>query len=229
MLRRLHSIQPKNFKFNKENKKLVQELIRNYPCGRQASAVIPILWKVQEQEGWVSKPAIDYVAELLEMQPIRVLEVASFYFMFHLSPVGSLAHIQICGTTSCMLCGSEGLINVCIEEIAKEPHIISSDGKLSWEEVECLGACANAPVVQIGKDYFEDLSEKKFRNLLKLLRTGKVPVPGSQTGRFSSEPEKGQTSLFSKRQEKNNSSVQLALKNKDTAFTKNKLKFGITK
>ena len=96
------------------------------------------------------------------MDPIRVLEVASFYFMFHLNPVGSVAHLQVCGTTSCMICGAEDLIKVCKEEIADEPHSISSDGKFSWEEVECLGACANAPAVQIGKDY-EDLTEKKFK------------------------------------------------------------------
>ena len=225
MLRRIHPIQPNGFKFSATNMKWAKEEIKKYPSGRKASAVIPILWKVQEQEGWVSRPAIDCVAKILEMDPIRVLEVASFYFMFHLSPVGDVAHIQVCGTTSCMLSGSEDLIKVCKEEISQEPHSRSSDGKFSWEEVECLGACANAPIVQIGKDYFEDLSEKKFRGLVKLLKKGKIPVPGSQVGRFSCEPGNGQKSLQGKNKEKNNASVQLALRGKDTVFKKNKLKF----
>ena len=229
MLRRLHSTQPESFEFNKANKKWVKDLLERYPTGRQASAVIPVLWRAQEQEGWISKPAIDYVAHTLSMDPIRVLEVASFYFMFHLNPVGSVAHLQVCGTTSCMICGAEDLIRVCKEEIADEPHSISSDGKFSWEEVECLGACANAPAVQIGKDYYEDLTEKKFKNLILMLKKGKIPIPGSQSGRFSSEPQTGRTSLLTGKKEKNNASVQIALKNKDTAFFKNKLKFEIVK
>ena len=229
MLRRLHSTQPESFEFNKANKKWVKDLLERYPAGRQASAVIPVLWRAQEQEGWISKPAIDYVADTLSMDPIRVLEVASFYFMFHLNPVGSVAHLQVCGTTSCMICGAEDLIKVCKEEIADEPHSISSDGKFSWEEVECLGACANAPAVQIGKDYYEDLTEKKFKNLIRMLKKGKIPIPGSQSGRFSSEPQTGRTSLLTGKKEKNNASVQIALKNKDTAFVKNKLKFETVK
>ena len=166
---------------------------------------------------------------MLAMDRMRVLEVASFYFMFHLSPVGEVAHIQVCGTTSCMLCGAENLVQLCKEEIATEPNTLSSDGKFSWEEVECLGACANAPVVQIGKDYFEDLTKKKFKNFFKLLRKGNIPIPGSQAGRFSSEPERGFSSLKSGKKEKNNASVQIALRHKDTAFKKNKLKFEIQK
>ena len=227
MLRRLNPVQPSSFSFSKANKEWAKEIVKSYPTGRQASAVIPLLWRAQEQEGWVSKPAIDYIADMLIMDPMRVLEVASFYFMFHLSPVGEVAHIQVCGTTSCMLCGAEDLVQVCKEEIATEPHTLSSDGKFSWEEVECLGACSNAPVAQIGKDYFEDLTKKKFKNFFKLLRRGSIPVPGSQTGRFSSEPEKGFSSLKSGKKEKNNVSVHLALRNKDTAFKKNKLKVEI--
>ena len=225
MLRRLDRKQPVTFKFSRENLAWAKKQLANYPRGRKQSAVIPLLFRAQEQEGWVSKPAIEFIAKMLDMAPIRVFEVASFYFMFHLSPMGDLAHIQVCGTTSCMLRGSEDLIKVCKEEISQEPHSRSTDGKFSWEEVECLGACANAPIVQIGKDYFEDLSEKKFRGLVKLLKKGKIPVPGSQVGRFSCEPGNGQKSLQGKNKEKNNASVQLALRGKDTVFKKNKLKF----
>mgnify|MGYP001437144075 CR=1 FL=1 len=125
-----------------------------------------MLWKAQEQEGWVSKPAIEYVAGFLGMAPVRVLEVASFYFMFHLKPVGSKAHFQVCGTTPCMLRGSENLLNICKKRINEMPLTLSEDGALSWEEVECLGACANAPVTQVGKDYYEDLDQNSFNELI---------------------------------------------------------------
>ena len=161
-IRRLHTTQPDSFNFTDENLLWAKKQIKKYPAGRQASAVIPILWRAQEQEGWLSKPAIESVGELLEMPFIRVLEVASFYFMFQLAPVGSIAHIQVCGTLSCMICGAEDLISVCKEVISEKPHELSKDGKLSWEEVECLGACTNAPMVQIGKDFYEDLTETKI-------------------------------------------------------------------
>ena len=136
--------------------------------------------------------------------------------MFQLKPVGKVAHIQVCGTTPCMLCESEDLISVCREDISPEPHCISKDGKLSWEEVECLGACANAPVAQIGKDYYEDLSVQSFKNIIEGLTTGKVPQPGSQQSRFSSEPQDGLTSLRGKADNKFNASVTKALKLGDT-------------
>ena len=148
MLRRLHTKQPDSFAFTPENQKWADSQIAKYPEGRQASAVIPLLWRAQEQEGWVSKPIIETVAKMLDMANIRVFEVASFYFMFQLKPVGEVAHFQICGTTSCMICGAEDLIAVCEDKIAATPHTISADGKFSWEEVECLGACSNAPMVQ---------------------------------------------------------------------------------
>ena len=152
MLRRLYHDQPETFAFTPANQAWAEAQMTKYPEGRQASAIIPLLWRAQEQEGWLTRPAIEYVADLLGMAYIRALEVASFYFMFQLEPVGSVAHIQVCGTTSCMICGAEDLIAVCREKIAPNPHQISEDGKLSWEEVECLGACANAPMAQIGKD-----------------------------------------------------------------------------
>ena len=194
-MRRLHHEQPESFTFTPANIEWAHQQIAKYPEGRQASAVIPLLWRAQEQEGWVSRPVIETVANMLGMAEIRVLEVATFYFMFQLQPVGSVAHIQVCGTTSCMICGAEDLIAVCKDKIAPSPHQISADGKLSWEEVECLGACSNAPMAQIGKDYFEDLTTESFGAILDGLRNGEVPTPGPQNGRWASEPVTGLTSL----------------------------------
>ena len=188
MLRRLSTSQPENFKFTKVNLDWAKAQLKKYPKGRQASAVIPLLWRAQEQEGWVTKPAIEFVARFLDMPEVRVLEVATFYFMFHLKPVGSKAHFQVCGTTPCMLRGSEDLIDVCKARISDRQHSVSSDGSMSWEEVECLGGCANAPLVQIGSDYFEDLDKESFEKLISDFEENKSPVPGSRTGRFSSEP-----------------------------------------
>jgi NADH-quinone oxidoreductase subunit E len=184
-----------------------------FPEGRQASAIIPVLWRAQEQEGWLTRPAIEYVADMLGMAYIRALEVASFYFMFQLQPVGSVAHIQICGTTSCMICGAEDLVGVCKELISEKPHALSADGKFSWEEVECLGACANAPMAQIGKDYYEDLTADKFRALMAELAAGNVPVPGPQNGRYAAEPLSGLTSLteYESGKTQYNASAQLAV------------------
>ncbi|MBO9464461.1 NADH-quinone oxidoreductase subunit E [Tropicibacter sp. R15_0] len=212
MLRRLHSEQPESFEFAPANLAWAQNQISKYPEGRQASAIIPLLWRAQEQEGWLTRPAIEYVADMLGMAYIRALEVASFYFMFQLQPVGSVAHIQICGTTSCMICGAEDLIKVCREKIADKPHALSADGKFSWEEVECLGACTNAPMAQIGKDYYEDLTEEKLAQMLDDMAAGKVPQVGPQNGRFASEPKSGISSLtdFVNGAIKLNASAQLA-------------------
>ncbi len=218
MLRRLHHDQPESFAFTPENRAWAEAQITKYPEGRQASAVIPLLWRAQEQEGWLSRPAIEHVAAMLDMAPIRALEVATFYFMFQLQPVGSVAHIQVCGTTSCMICGAEDLIGVCREKIAAKPHELSDDGRFSWEEVECLGACANAPMVQIGKDYYEDLTAERFGEILDELAAGKVPTPGPQAGRYASEPAGGLTSLteYEKDRPAHNASVDLALELNDT-------------
>jgi NADH-quinone oxidoreductase subunit E len=195
MLRRLYHEQPATFAFTPANLAWAQGQIGKYPEGRQASAVIPLLWRAQEQEGWISKAAIEEIARMLGMAYIRVLEVATFYFMFQLQPVGSVAHVQVCGTTSCMICGAEDLIGVCRAKIAAHPHELSADGKFSWEEVECLGACANAPMAQIGKDYYEDLTAEKLAAILDAFSRGEVPRPGPQDGRFASEPSGGLTSL----------------------------------
>lgn len=211
MLRRLHPVQPDSFEFTPANLEWAQAQITKYPEGRQQSAIIPVLWRAQEQEGWLSRPAIEYCAELLGMAYIRALEVATFYFMFQLQPVGTVANIQICGTTTCMICGAEDLVAVCKRKIAPTPHTLSADGKFSWEEVECLGACANAPMAQIGKDYYEDLTPESLEALIDRMSAGEVPVPGSQAGRFASEPASGLTSLADlKGQEGHNASVQLA-------------------
>ena len=216
MLRRLHPDQPESFAFTPANQAWAEAQITKYPEGRQASAIIPLLWRAQEQEGWLSRAAIEHVAGMLGMAYIRALEVATFYFMFQLQPVGSVAHIQICGTTSCMICGAEDLVAVCKEKIAKRPHQLSADGKFSWEEVECLGACANAPMAQIGKDYYEDLTAESFARLLDDFAAGKVPTPGPQNGRFASEPLGGLTTLKDYTGEAQNGSVALATALGDT-------------
>lgn len=213
MLRRLHKTQPESFAFTPENQAWAEAQMTKFPEGRQASAIIPVLWRAQEQEGWLTRPAIEYVADMLGLAYIRALEVASFYFMFQLQPVGSVAHIQICGTTSCMICGAEDLVGVCKELINENPHTLSEDGKFSWEEVECLGACANAPMAQIGKDYYEDLTADKFRALMAEMAAGRVPVPGPQNGRYAAEPLSGLTSLmeYDSGKTQYNASVQLAV------------------
>ncbi|WP_299874709.1 NADH-quinone oxidoreductase subunit NuoE [uncultured Sulfitobacter sp.] len=218
MLRRLHPEQPDTFAFTPANQAWAEAQMTKYPKGRQASAIIPLLWRAQEQEGWLSRPAIEHVSEMLGLAYIRGLEVATFYFMFQLQPVGSVAHIQICGTTTCMICGAEDLVSVCKERIAQNPHELSADGKFSWEEVECLGACANAPMAQIGKDYYEDLTAENFGKLLDALAKGDVPVPGPQQGRYAAEPASGLTSLTQHDSGKTryNASAQLAVDIGDT-------------
>ncbi len=195
MLRRLHKDQPASFAFTDANLEWAKGQISKYPEGRQASAIIPILWRAQEQEGWLTRPAIEHVADMLGMAYIRALEVATFYFMFQLQPTGSIAHIQICGNTSCMIIGTEDLVAVCKELINPKAHALSADGKFSWEEVECMGACANAPMAQIGKDYYEDLTPETLRDLIARFSHGEVPVPGPQNGRYAAEPLSGLTSL----------------------------------
>jgi NADH-quinone oxidoreductase subunit E len=196
MLRRLHPEQPATFAFTRANAAWAKRQMGKFPKGRQASAVIPLLWRAQEQEGWLTKAAIEHVADLLGMAYIRVLEVATFYFMFQLQPVGKIAHIQVCGTTPCMLRGAEDLADLCRHRIGGE-HELSADGNFSWEEVECLGACTNAPMVQIGKDFYEDLTVESFSRVLDGLAGGAVPVPGPQNGRYAAEPASGLTTLKS--------------------------------
>jgi len=218
MLRRLSPEQPESFAFTPANQAWAEAQMSKYPEGRQASAIIPLLWRAQEQQGWLTRPAIEYVADLLGMAHIRALEVATFYFMFHLQPVGSVAHFQICGTTTCMICGAEDLIAVCKKRIAPKAHQLSADGKFSWEEVECLGACTNAPMAQIGKDYYEDLTPEGFEGLLDRFAAGEVPQPGPQNGRFAAEPKGGAKVLtqYVEGRMDHNASVARALELGDT-------------
>jgi len=189
-------LQPKEFAFTAENLAWAKQQIAKYPEGRQQSAVIPILWRAQEQAGgWTPQKAVEYVADLLGMAYIRVLEIATFYTMFLLSPVGKKAHVQVCGTTPCVLRGSEELFKVCRRRIHHDPFHVSADGDFSWEEVECLGACVNAPMVLIGKDTYEDLTAETFEKVLDGIAAGRPPKPGPQIDRQLSAPIGGATTL----------------------------------
>jgi NADH-quinone oxidoreductase subunit E len=188
-VRRLAENQPDSFAFSKATMEQVKWWMAKYPPERKASAIIPIMWLVQKQEGWVSEPAIRAMADLLEMAQIRVLEVATFYTMFHLAPVGK-HHLQVCGTTPCMLRGSEDLKEVCKRRIGAK-HAVSKDGMFSWEEVECVGACVNAPVVAIDDYYHEDLTPQALGALMDKLARGEKIEQGSAIGRQTSAPEGG--------------------------------------
>lgn len=190
--------QPATFSFNKENQLWTEKTIQKYPEGRQQSAVIPLLMRAQEQDGWVTRASLEYIATLLDMPYIRVLEVATFYTQFQLKPVGTKAHIQICTTTPCMLRGAEELVKVCKSKIHHDALTPNEAGTLSWEEVECLGACVNAPMVMIFKDAYEDLTSDRLVEIIDAFEAGKgstIPV-GPQNSRKSSEPITGLTSLI---------------------------------
>jgi len=193
-VRRLSPDQPASFAFSPETLKAAKGWMANFPPGKQQSAVIAILWLVQKQEGWVSEPSIRAVAELLGMPVIRVLEIATFYTMFMLEPVGSVALVQVCGTTPCQLRGSEDIIAVCQRKFGPSDHR-SKDGKFYWQEVECMGACSNAPMAAINDYYYDDLTPESFEKLLDDFAAGKTPPPGSAIGRQGSAPEGGPTTL----------------------------------
>jgi NADH-quinone oxidoreductase subunit E len=193
-VRRLAEKQPPSFAFTPENLAWAKAKIDKYPPGRQQSAVIPLLWRAQDQcGGWLPQKAIEAVAELLGMAKIRVLEVATFYTMFNLSPVGKY-HVQFCGTTPCLLRGADGLKKV-LHRLIGEENEVSADGKFSWVEVECLGACVNAPMVQINSDYYEDLSPETLTQIVNDLSAGRSPKPGPQVDRQNSAPIGGATTL----------------------------------
>ena len=195
-VRRVAENQPDDFAFTKENISWAKEQIAKYPKGRQASAIIPLLWQAQKQSGgWLPEPAIRYVAEFLDMPHMRAMEVATFYTMFNLEPVGE-HFVQLCGTTPCWLRGADNLKDVC-RKIIGEQNTVTEDGKLSWLEVECLGACVNAPMVQINDDFYEDLTAEWFEKILLDLKRGYTVIPGPQTSRQASEPEGGRTVLKS--------------------------------
>jgi NADH-quinone oxidoreductase subunit E len=189
-------LQSKDFVFTKENAAWAKGQIAKYPPGRQHSAIIPLLWRAQEQHGgWLPEAAIRHVADLLDMPYIRALEVATFYTMFLLQPCGKKAHVQVCGTTPCMLRGAEAILDVCRKRIHHDPLHVSADGNFSWEEVECLGACVNAPMVLIWNDTYEDLTAESFGKILDDFAAGRKPKPGPQIDRQFSAPVGGPTTL----------------------------------
>lgn len=192
------AVQPNSFAFSKENTAWAKKRIALYPIGRQQSAVIPLLMRVQDQDQWISRAAIEKIADMLKMPYIRVLEVATFYTQFQLKPVGTQAHIQVCGTTPCMLRGAEGLRKVCQNKINAAAHQTNAQGTLSWEEVECMGACVNAPMVAIGHEVYEDLTEARLEEIIDAFEAGKGDTikPGPQNGRVFSAPITGQTTLL---------------------------------
>jgi NADH-quinone oxidoreductase subunit E len=193
-VRRLSPHQPESFAFKPATLKAAQAWMANFPPGKQQSAVVPVLWLVQKQEGWICEPAIRAVADLLGMPVIRVLEVATFYTMFMLEPVGSHALVQVCGTTPCQSRGAEALMDVCKRRIGPQNHR-SADGKFYWQEVECLGACSNAPMAAINDYYYEDLTPEILEKLLDDFAAGKTPKPGSMIGRQGAAPEGGPLTL----------------------------------
>jgi NADH-quinone oxidoreductase subunit E len=195
-VRRLHPDQPSKFAFTAENLTWAEATIAKYPPGKQASAVIPLLMRAQEQHhGWLPEPALRTVAGMLGMAYIRVYEVATFYTQFQLAPVGQKAHVQVCGTTPCMLRGAEALKDVCRARIHHDQFHLSADGNFSWEEVECAGTCANAPMVQIGHNTYEDLTPALLERVIDGYAAGRLPHPGSQIGRTASAPLGGPTTL----------------------------------
>ena len=196
-VRRLAKEQPASFAFTPEMLETAKWWIAKYPEGRQQSACVPLLWLAQKQEGWLPEPAIRLVAEMLSMPVIRVLECATFYTMFQLEPVGSRALVQVCGTTPCMLRGAGELIKVCEAKIGHRDHL-SKDGLFTWQEVECLGACVNAPMAQINDYYYEDLTAESLGKIIDDFRAGESPKPGSYAGRHTSEPSGGALTLTDK-------------------------------
>lgn len=190
------AIQPATFAFSNDNQKWAEKKIAEYPAGRQQSAVIPLLFRAQEQQGWISRAAIETVAKMLDMAYIRVLEVATFYTQFQLKPVGTKAHIQVCGTTPCMLRGAEDLREVCQNKIHHDPFTTNAAGTLSWEEVECLGACVNAPMVAVFSDTYEDLTPALLEQMIDDFEAGRPVKVGTRASRQFAAAEGGQTTLL---------------------------------
>ena len=188
-IKKISKNQPDNFEFNKENLDLAKKVILNYPEGKQQSSVMTLLYLAQKQNNnWIPLAAMKYIAKFLDMPYIKVYEVATFYSMYNLSPVGKY-FFQICTTTPCMIRGAYKLVDVCKKKISNEESNVSKDGKLSWMEVECLGACVNAPMLQINDNFFEDLDTEKLEKIIEKIKNNEIPKPGSYRGRMNSEPE----------------------------------------
>ncbi len=187
--------QPAAFEFSKENSEKAKEIIARYPEGRQASAIMPLFDLAQRQSGgWLPRAAIEFVADMLEVAHIRGYEVATFYTMYNLAPVGEHL-VQVCTTTPCWLRGSSDVVSACEKHLGIKTGETTPDGKVTLREVECLGACVNAPIMQIDDDYYEDLDAANTVKVLEALQAGRKPEPGSQTGRQTSAPAPGPTTL----------------------------------
>ena len=196
MIKKVYKNQPKEFKFTEKNIELSKKIISNYPNGKQQSAVMALLYIAQRQNNnWIPLAAMKYIAKLLNMSYIRVYEVATFYSMYNLTPVGKY-FLQVCTTTPCMIRGAYNIIDACKKKISKKPNEVINEGKCSWMEVECLGACVNGPMMQINDDYFEDLDKEKAENIIDDILKDKVPKAGSYRGRISSEPENNRKTLM---------------------------------
>ena len=188
-LKKISKDQPKDFVFNDKSLEDVNKAISNYPKNRQQSAVMSLLYIAQKQnDNWIPLAAMKLIAKTLNMPYIKVYEVATFYSMYNLAPVGEY-FFQVCTTTPCMIRGAYKLVDVCKKKISKNESEISKDGKFSWLEVECLGACVNSPMIQINEDYFEDLDPDKLEKIIEKINNNEKPMPGSYRGRLSSEPE----------------------------------------
>ena len=195
-LRKISKTQPDNFEFTNENMTRIKDIINKYPNGKKQSAVMPLLYMAQEQnDNWIPLSAMKYIGKLLDMPYVKVYEVATFYTMYNLSPVGK-NFIQVCTTTPCMIRGAYKIVEACKEKISKNENELSEDKKSSWMEVECLGACINAPMMQINDDYYEDLDKDKALKILDQIISGKKPTPGSYKGRLNSEPENNRKTLL---------------------------------
>ena len=195
-IKKVSKEQPDSFEFNEENLKIANDMIKNYPVDKQQSAVMSFLYLAQRQNNnWIPLVAMKYIAKLLNMPYIKVYEVATFYSMYNLSPVGKY-FVQVCTTTPCMIRGAYKLVEACKEKISKSQNTLSKDGKCSWVEVECLGACVNAPMMQINEDYFEDLDKEKTSKIFDKMLNDEDIEPGSYRGRVNSEPENNRKTLM---------------------------------
>ena len=195
-VKKIHKEQPETFKFNDKSMEAANKIVSNYPEGKQQSAVMALLYIAQRQnDNWIPLQAMKYIAKFLEMPYIKVYEVATFYSMYNLSPVGKY-FFQICTTTPCMLRGAYDLVKVCKNKISEKENVLSEDGKISWMEVECLGACVNAPMMQVNEDYYEDLNDKKLEEIIETIYQNKIPKPGSYSGRINTEPVNNRKTLL---------------------------------
>ena len=195
-VKKIHKQQPETFKFNDKSMEAANKIVSNYPDGKQQSAVMALLYIAQRQNGnWIPLQAMKYIAKFLDMPYIKVYEVATFYSMYNLSPVGKY-FFQVCTTTPCMLRGAYDLVKVCKNKISEKENVLSDDGKISWMEVECLGACVNAPMMQVNDDYYEDLNDKKLEEIIETIYQNKIPKPGSYSGRMNTEPVNNRKTLL---------------------------------